>query len=684
MIRTEIYIEDQKLDLSKDLSSQFTYAIDDIKDFSARNTSFSKTIIIPGNANNNKLFGHVFEFGSANLYNSATDNVGYNFNAAKSVQCVVLVDKIQIFKGVLRLLEIIIDRDSVEYECAVFGELGGFISALGNKRLEDIDFGYEDQSWNELTITDSWNNVSGGGIYYPLIDYGQVSYNSKKNWDLKAFKPALYVKEYIDKIITGSGYTYTSSFFNTNLFKRLIIPCNQTVLSGTGNNAFLANANNIVTYNNDPYPDFTTQAAGNFTLVGNQYKYTSATPLTCTVFAQIYGEFTQVQQDYLGFYYDVTISIRINSVNQVSETFSIPYNSLPLYYNFNKSFEITINQNDTLDVYVSQTATQYTVEGGSLSVISTTAVVIPIQYNEPIVINNTIPRGVFQRDFFASIVKMFNLYVTEDKDKVKHLNIDPYIDYYDIDGPYLDWTYKLDRSKPIRLKPMSELNGRYFEYKYKSDNDYYNEQYAKKFTEGYGDYIEDTGFEFVKDKQTAEIIFAATALVGYPNEDKVVSTILKLSNTNVEDKTEHSIRILQAKKITGVTSYALKNGSTTTITNLTSYGYAGHLDDPDDPQADINFGAPKQLYFTLATAYPSANLFNGYWSEYVAEITDKDSKLLTANFLLREQDIFDLNFSKFIYIDGSLWRINKIIDYDPMNLDTTKCELLKVIELTYT
>ena len=90
MIRTEIYIENQRLDLTKDISTEFTYAIDDIKDFASRNTSFSKTIVIPGNDANNKLFGHIFKFGSANAYNQGQPNVGYNFNAAKSASCYIL------------------------------------------------------------------------------------------------------------------------------------------------------------------------------------------------------------------------------------------------------------------------------------------------------------------------------------------------------------------------------------------------------------------------------------------------------------------------------------------------------------------------------------------------------------------------------------------------------------------
>ena len=143
------------------------------------------------------------------------------------------------------------------------------------------------------------------------------------------------------------------------------------------------------------------------------------------------------------------------------------------------------------------------------------------------------------------------------------------------------------------------------------------------------------------------------------------------------------IRILQAKKVTGRATWALTNGlGGSTLASYTAYGYAGHVNDPLNPTDDINWGSPKELYFTT-TSYTTANLFNGYWSEYIAEITDKDSKLLTCSLKLNEVDIYNLDFSKLIYIDGSLWRLNKVLDYNPMDFNTTKVELLKVIELNY-
>jgi hypothetical protein len=231
---------------------------------------------------------------------------------------------------------------------------------------------------------------------------------------------------------------------------------------------------------------------------------------------------------------------------------------------------------------------------------------------------------------------------------------------------------------------MSEFTARYYDYKYKQDNDFYAENYRKKYNEGYGDLIYDSENEFVKEVDSTELIFASTILYQKTATDKVYSAIYKLSNENTkEDKMDSVIRILQAKKITGRTSWAIKNGiAGSTLASYTAYGYAGHVDDPFNPQADINWGATKEVFYS-ATAVTAANLFAGYWSEYIAEITDKDSKLLTCSLKLNEVDIYNLDFSKLIYIDGSLWRLNKVLDYNPMDFNVTKVELLKVIELNY-
>ncbi len=674
-MRTEIYIDGYQLDLTKEISAEFTYAIDEIQDFATRNTSFSKTIILPGNENNNKLFGNIFDFGQSNLYNSAIPNVGYNFNATKSVPCIILVDKIQIFKGVLRLLEIIIDGKSIEYEVVVFGELGGFITALGNKKLENIDFGIADTNWTYTNIQNSWDNISGTGVYFPLIDYGAVS-TDKVDFQYDAFRPALYVKQYLNKILDGSGYTYDFPLLDTDLMKRLVIPNNQKEITKSTATGFEADAT-VRNYTTGDAIRFTVSTLGNFSpnVTNSVFTYTSATPLTGSIALQISGTINTIAPTS-----DFTLQLRLNTFTILnSVTYTLPGDGYAFTAVLNVP-SITINNTDFLTVDMVADLGSVDITSGPYIITSSNPTDVKINYGEPLVINNIIPKGIFQKDFFASIVKMFNLYVYEDKLIEKKLIIKPFIDFYD--GTAIDWTDKVDRGSVMRVKPMSEFTARYYDFKYKQDNDFYCENYRKKFNEGYGDYIYDSENEFVKESDVTELIFAGTAIYQKEGTDKIYSTIYKLSNSNkAEDKMDSVIRILQAKKVTGVTTWALKN-DTTTLASYTSYGYAGHVDDPMNPVNDINWGSPRELYFNT-TSYTAANLFNSYWSEYIAEITSEYSKLLTCSVNLNEVDIYNLDFSKFIYIDGSLWRLNKVMDYNPMDFNTTKVELLKVIELNY-
>jgi hypothetical protein len=321
----------------------------------------------------------------------------------------------------------------------------------------------------------------------------------------------------------------------------------------------------------------------------------------------------------------------------------------------------------------------------SINFASPFPIVLPAQLNDTISINTTLPLNVKQKDFFASILKMFYLMVTEDKMKERHFIIEPWVDFYDNDRTtYLDWSDKIDRSEPIRIKPMSELNARFYQMLYKSDNDWKNEEYRKLYSEGYGDRIYDNGFEFAKETDKTEVIFSATTLLGYTilnvAADKIVSAIYKKTN-GLEQQVASNIRILQAKKITGKSNWYIQDRGSNLSSALTTYGYAGHLDNPDAPNSDLNFGATKELYFTLVSGALSNNLFNAYYSSYLAEITDKDSRLLTVKMKLTESDIYNLDFGRYILIDQVLYRLSKIIDYAPGEL--CKVQLLRVISTNY-
>jgi hypothetical protein len=267
--------------------------------------------------------------------------------------------------------------------------------------------------------------------------------------------------------------------------------------------------------------------------------------------------------------------------------------------------------------------------------------------------------------------------VIQDKDKDRHLNLIPYIDFYNTESStYLDWSDKVDRSQVIKIKPMSEVTALYYQFKYKTDSDFFNDDYKKKYNEGYGDRIFDNQLEFTKDTQSVEVIFSATPLVGYIDRDKVISTIYKKTN-GVEESTDHNIRILRAKKITGVISWKIYSTTNTELLTTSVFPYAGHLDDPDLAFSDLNFGVAKELYFDLVTGGLQNNLFNIFYSGYFGEIIDKDSRLLTCKMHFKPSDIYNLDFSRFIWLDGVLYRLVKIKDYSDNEI--CEVELLRVI-----
>jgi hypothetical protein len=572
MISTEIYIEEQKIDLLQDISTEFTYAIDDVSEFGSRNTSFSKTISIPGTATNNLVFGYIFELNNANFTDNTLPNVGYNYNVTKQANCKIFIDKVQIFKGTLRILEIVIDKETIEYQCSVFGELGGFINQLGNKRLEDLDFSAYDHTYSVANISSSWDNAGGSGYYYPLIDYGSVSTGTgstgpgaygtaKKDFQYTTFRPALYVKEYIQKIFADTEYTFDCSFFNSALFNRLIIPHNQTNIT-TLDNTSLNAAAKLITINTNlsDIVEYTMVTAGSFTLdgLGQLFTYGVAPTITTDINVLLRGNITFFNPALPNY----SVILKKNNIEIGRQDFDA---SVSTFMNCDFTVSgVTFATTDTMQVIIEGNGIILNITLGEIGVTTSTPTQVQVNLGETIKVSETIPKGIFQRDFFLSIVKMFNLYVYENKFNDKELVISPYVDFYPTTSDTaLDWTNKIDRAKPLSIKPMSEINARYYNYKFKQDNDFYNENYRKKYTEGYGDLIYDTEFDFVKETDVLEVIFAASVLYQATGQDKVFPAIYKKSNSNnAEDRMDSIIRIMQTKKITSVTSWDIMNTST--------------------------------------------------------------------------------------------------------------------------
>jgi len=682
-MRTQLFIENYQADVSEDISTLLTFELDDVKDFSSRSTTWSKTIVLPGTARNNKLFGHIFQPGQSNPFADTMDNINFNFNASKAADCLIFQDNLQAFKGVLRLLQINNIKGRFEYEVAVFGELNGLNASLSGALLEDLDFSEYDHEYNHVNIIARWANTSGVDVYYPLIDYGTYS-TDKHNWDIRTFRPALHVWEYIDKMFEAAGYRYESDLFDTPRFKSLIIPHNQKDLyiSSTKYVDVNVSGTQILTpVSPNTKVDFTDQVELNgFSVSGDDtFNYDDPETINPTISVQLSGTVQFTLQ--IGIY-------RLRGAGPEELLASEPINGASGGSPFSVDFSIQaeVQQND--DIYVKVTGFSIpvgqfiTITSGNLTITPGAGLQIPISIGDTVVVSDSIPKNVRQIDFLVSIVKLFNLYVYEDKFDPRLIYFKPYVDFYTTNSADSnDWSYKLNRDKAIKVRPMSELNAKIYDFKYKPDSDFYNEAYRKRYGQGYGDYVFDSEYEFAEQRQALELIFSATPLVGYDGEEKVYPTIFKQSNS-LEERIDSNIRIMQSKVVTAVGSWDIMD-DVASLATIEEYPYAGHFDDPDAPSNDLNFGALRELFFELVSGDLTVTQFNVYWSAYMAEITDKDSKLFSGFFYLQTQDILNLDFSKKVYIDGVLFRLNKIKDYNCSNPTDCEVELLKVNYLIY-
>ena len=673
----ELFIEGQKADINDQISVQLTFAIDDVANFASRETTFSKQIVLPGTAANHSIFGHVYEMGSNNPFSPGQPNIGVAFNVAQTSRAELRLNGLLVLRGIFRLTGIIKDGDFVEYEGALFGELSGLMSEISNKKLEDLDFSAYDHVWNHTAISNSWDNVPGSGYFYPLIDYGNYRESNNRDYDIGTFRPALYAKEYLDKMFAAAGYSYSSTFLNSSYFKSLIIPQNTKELTKLDTRQLRCErrSGSLNTIDNTLL-SYVTAIGGNFVISGtkDQFTYNIATPINGKCRFTLNCGYTIT-----GGIEEKALRISINKNGNALYIFE--YSGEIGQINIDFSFEEPIVQNDVFEIRVFSLNPELTKTVLLSRIISNfyinvdNAIPTLITSGDTVPINETIPKGIFQKDFLASIIKMFNLYIYEDKENEKKVNIVPYVDF--MSATDINWTYKIARDKSWQISPMGNLNGRIFEYKYKDDSDFYNEAYKKKFNQNYGDRQFDTGFQFSTDRISTEIIFASSPLLKYGTNDKYVTPIYKKSNElAAEDRTDSNIRILFSKK-KSATSWDIKHGGGNHAKSF--YGYAGHLDDASSPLYDLNFGAPSEVYFSI-TNYPSQNLFNRFWSGYIAQIADKDSKILRCYVYLKPVDIAQLDFANPIFIDGVRFRLNKITDYDYTNNELVQVELLKIIE----
>jgi hypothetical protein len=139
MIGTEVLVEGYLLDVVSGADFSFNYAVSDVREPDKRQTEFTKTIRCAGTANNNTLFGNLFEADIANLYDASLPNIGANFNPNKKASVQVLHNSLPQLDGSMQLRKISITEGLIEYEVVFIGKLIDIFGVWGDQQLNGRD-----------------------------------------------------------------------------------------------------------------------------------------------------------------------------------------------------------------------------------------------------------------------------------------------------------------------------------------------------------------------------------------------------------------------------------------------------------------------------------------------------------------------------------------------------------------
>ena len=244
-----------------DFPLALSFQISDIKDITATSGDYSKTFKVPATKNNNQLLRNLY---TANILKFDV-TTGENVNSAtENMPCQILVDELYSTVGTIKVTGVGGYGEKVSfYNCVFYGNNLGWAFSLDNQYMNTIDWEtYGDNLVYKkpeimATWSDEHSDSSTSPIVYPITSYGDFNFSVQEPYiqllDTKYdalgtgsastigyygyfnnglsygtpkpspdWRPALFVKTTLEKIFKKVGYTISSTFMDTDMFKKLV------------------------------------------------------------------------------------------------------------------------------------------------------------------------------------------------------------------------------------------------------------------------------------------------------------------------------------------------------------------------------------------------------------------------------------------------------------------------------
>lgn len=92
-----------------------------------------------------------------------------------------------------------------------------------------------------------------------------------------------------------------------------------------------------------------------------------------------------------------------------------------------------------------------------------------------------------------------------------------------------------------------------------------------------------------------------------------------------------------------------------------------------------DYGSPRELYVPDMVNNDDVNLYSLFFKKYYTDLYDINTKVLTC--YVKADNLTEESLRNIYWFRNGLWRLNKVIDYNPATPETTKCEFIKIQDL---
>ena len=240
----ELYIGGQRVDMNDNSFILFNYTLEDLSNPTAVKNSFSKSITLPGTANNNNLFGHIYRVDRVTQYEGYT---GANFDAMRRIPFEIYDEKSEIIEsGYAKLEKVQLKGMEKEYQVTLYGGLGSFFYSLmyredGTKKaLSDLRY---------LMLSGRYATPGGFGQVggYEMVQDAWAYLSDPEGYDYSAFdNPWCHIINFApayngipEKDFSADKAVTDNQSFNNVPYTTLIDKVSYSFKTGTDSNLML-------------------------------------------------------------------------------------------------------------------------------------------------------------------------------------------------------------------------------------------------------------------------------------------------------------------------------------------------------------------------------------------------------------------------------------------------------------